>query len=115
MDCPQCGSTEHRKDGFVNGRQRYKCKHCHFHYTVTKRSGEYSEETKQFAVEMYLEGVGFRAIGRLLKVSNTAVLGWVKQAGQQVKMPENNEAVDVIELDEMYTFTAKKKHLAGFG
>ena len=34
---------------------------------------------------MYLEGLGFRAIGRLRNVSHTAVFGWVKQAGEKVE------------------------------
>jgi transposase-like protein len=25
MDCPRCGSSEHGKDGFAYGRQRYQC------------------------------------------------------------------------------------------
>ncbi|WP_438695890.1 transposase-like zinc-binding domain-containing protein, partial [Tannerella forsythia] len=26
MDCPRCGSINHRKDGIVGGRQRHYCK-----------------------------------------------------------------------------------------
>ena len=77
MDCPRCQSVDYRKDGVVNGRQRYECKQCRYHYTVKKRSNERPPETRQLALEMYLEGVGFRASGRILKVSNTAVLGWL--------------------------------------
>ncbi|KAA6317052.1 hypothetical protein EZS27_032733, partial [termite gut metagenome] len=32
MDCPRCGSLNYRKDGFVQGRQRYECKECRYHY-----------------------------------------------------------------------------------
>ena len=48
------------------------------HYTVSKRSGEKHPETRQLALDMYLEGLGFRVIGRLLNVSHTAVFGWVR-------------------------------------
>ncbi|WP_424186273.1 transposase-like zinc-binding domain-containing protein, partial [Tannerella forsythia] len=34
MDCPRCGSINHRKDGIVGGRQRHYCKDCHYRYTV---------------------------------------------------------------------------------
>jgi IS1 family transposase len=58
---------------------------------------------------MYLEGMGFRAIGRVLNVSNTAVLAWVKIAGVNAKLPQTNEPVEVAELDEMHTYIGKKK------
>ena len=41
---------------------------------------------RQLALEIFLEGVGVRAIGWLLKVSNTAVLGWVKKASKSDEM-----------------------------
>ena len=115
MDCPRCGSVEYIKDGFSRGRQRYECKHCQYHYTVLKRSGETPLETRELALDLYLEGMGFRAIGRILKVSNTAVLGWVKQAGDKVTLPMPEESVAVVEVDEMHTFLGQKKVTAGFG
>ena len=59
--------------------------------------------------------MGFRAIGRILRVSNTAVLGWVKQAGDKVPLPMPEESVAVVEVDEMHTFVGQKKVTAGFG
>jgi len=82
---------------------------------VVKRSGEKPQATRQLALDMYLEGLGFRAIGRLLKVSHTAVFGWVKQAGEKVELPVPDEPVEVAELDEMHTFVGRKKTTVGFG
>ena len=115
MDCPRCGSVENTKDGLARGRHRYKCKHCLYHYTVLKRSGEQPPATRQLALELYLEGLGFRAIGRLLKVSNTAVLGWIKKAGEKVALSPADEPVEVVEVDEMHTFVGQKKVTVGFG
>jgi transposase-like protein len=115
MDCPRCNSVDYRKDGIVKGRQRYKCKECQYHYTVLARCGEKPPATRQLALEMYLEGLGFRAIGRLLKVSHTAVFGWVKKAGENVELPVPDELVEVVELDEMHTFVSRKKTTVGFG
>ena len=115
MDCPRCGSSRYIKDGQSNGRQRYECKQCQYHYTVTRRSNERPAETRQLALDMYLEGLGFRAIGRLLNVSNTAVLGWVKKYGKSVELPVPDEPLEVAELDEMHTFVGQKKITAGFG
>ena len=114
MDCPRCGSVDYVKDGIVFGRQRYMCKSCQYHYTVSKRSGEKFSETRQLALAMYLEGLGFRAIGRLLHVSHTAVFGWVKQAGEKVELTVTDAPVEVVEVDEMQTFVGQKKVTAGF-
>jgi transposase-like protein len=115
MDCPRCGSVDYVKDGIVFGRQRYQCKQCQYHYTVSKRSSEKPPETRQLALDMYLEGLGFRAIGLLLRVSHTAVFDWVKQAGEKVELPVTAEPVEVAELDEIHTFVGQKKVTAGFG
>jgi len=79
-----CGSAAYCKNGIIQGRQRYRCKQCRYNYTVAQSSYVKPPETRQLALDLYLEGMGFRAIGRILKVSNTAVLGWVKQAGSSI-------------------------------
>ena len=115
MDCPRCGCGEYCKNGIVNGRQRYRCKQCRYNYTVTQKSDVKSPETRQLALDMYLEGLGFRAIGRLLQVSHMAVFYWIKQAGQSVELSIADEPVEVVEVDEMHTFVGQKKVTAGFG
>ena len=115
MDCPRCGSNRYIKDGMIKGRQRYECKQCQYHYTVAKRSNERPPETRLLALNLYLEGMGFRAIGRVLNVSNTAVLGWIKKAGSGVALTPQEEPVEVVEVDEMHTYVGQKKVTAGFG
>jgi len=56
---------------------------------------------------MYQEGLGFRAIGRILKVSHTAVFGWVKQAGASVELPTKKGAVKVVKVDKTHTCIGK--------
>ena len=53
MDCPRCGSINHRKDGIVGGRQRHYCKDCHYRYTVQQKSNTKSAATRRLALEMY--------------------------------------------------------------
>ncbi len=67
MACPRCGSLNHRKNGFAGNRHRHYCKDCHYHYTVKNKSDVKSQSTRRLALEMYLEGLVFRAIGRILK------------------------------------------------
>ena len=65
--------------------------------------------------------MGFRAIGRILGVSNVAVLNWIREFGQiakayaETRLPKNIHEVDVIEIDEMWHFTQKKVKNSGPG
>ena len=115
MNCPRCGSLNHRKDGFVGGRQRHYCKDCQYRYTVEKKSDVKSAQTRRMALEMYLEGLGFRAIGRILKISYATVYYWVKQWGENVSLPQKEECVNIVELDEMHTYVGSKKTTVGYG
>lgn len=115
MDCPKCKSSDYCKDGIVKGRQRYLCKNCKYRYTVEKKSDVKSAETRRLALEMYLEGLGFRSIGRILNISYGTVYQWVKEWGSKVSLPQNNQPVAVMELDEMHTYVGAKKTTVGFG
>ena len=69
---------------------------------------------------MYLEGLGFRSIARILGVINVTVLKWVRKAGEilQESVDNNNVfsyKVSVMELDEMWHFIQKKTTESGCG
>ena len=116
MKCAKCNSDEKIKNGILKGVQRYKCKKCGYNYTVEKRSGEYSKEIKRKALQLYLEGLGFRSIGRVLDVSNVSILNWIRDFGGKVKeLQVNNCSVKFAELDEMHSYIGNKKTIAGFG
>ena len=104
MNCPKCKQSDYCKDGIVNGRQRYLCKSCRYRYTVERKSDVKSDDTRRIALEMYLEGLGFRSIGRILKISYGTVYQWVKEWGSQVSLPQTDQPIAVVELDEMHTY-----------
>jgi transposase-like protein len=81
MICKRCGGNDSHKNGMMNGKQRYRCKSCGFNYTTGFRGKPV--ELRQQALKLYLEGMGFRAIGRMLDVSNVTVLNWVRAYGLQ--------------------------------
>ena len=115
MKCSKCKCSEKVKNGFIKGMQRYKCKKCGY-YTVEKRSGEYSKETKKKALQLYLEGLGFRSIGRILNVSNVSILNWIRNFGEEVKeLQADNNSIEYAELDEMHSYIGNKKTTVGFG
>ena len=115
MNCPKCGSTNNCKDGVIKGRQRYQCKDCKYRYTVNQKSNVKSKEIQRMALEMYLEGLGFRAIGRILRISYGTVFQWIKKWGQGIELPQRNEEIAVVELDEMHTYVGQKKTTNGYG
>ena len=116
MKCAKCNSVEKVKNGFVKGVQRYKCKGCGYNYTVEKRSGEYPKETKRKALHLYLEGLGFRSIGRFLGVSNVSILNWIKDFGEKAKeLQTDGNSIKFTELDEMHSYIGNKKTIVGFG
>ena len=119
MNCRKCKSEEKVKSGITRGKQRYKCKSCGYHYTGSEELGKPMEMKKQ-AIHMYIEGMGIRAIGRLLKVSNVAVLKWIRKASETIKEIAKLEQskvkeVRIMELDEMYHYIQKKNSQSGCG
>jgi len=109
MDCPKCRSSHHVKDGIVRGKQRYKCKNCHYHYTVERKSDVKTPEIRRLALEMYLEGLGFRSIGRVLKISYGTVYRWVKEWSSHVSFPRRENPMETIELEKMLAYLQSKK------
>lgn len=111
--CPKCGCGDCRKDGIINGRQRHKCKSCGYRHTV-QHVGK-SAAIKRQALELYLEGLGFRSIGRFLKCSHVAVYNWIKAFGNAAEDIKSDKAIEVVEIDEMHSYISTKKTSAGYG
>ena len=104
------------KNGLMQGHQRYKCKGCGFSFTKGYRGKP--NELKQQALKLYLEGMGFRAIGRVLEVSNVTILNWVRAYGQKAEQlldSQANQQIKTAELDELHTYIGRKKTTAGSG
>jgi transposase len=111
--CPKCKSKKFCKDGIVKQKQRYKCKDCNFRFTV-EVIGKPSK-LKREALILYLEGLGFRSIGRVLDVSNVTVLNWIRSFGEKIDEIRNAQDIEVVEIDEMHTYVGSKKTIVGSG
>jgi predicted nucleic-acid-binding Zn-ribbon protein len=120
MNCPKCELVDYVKSGFKGDKQRYKCRKCGCNFTQGHLRA-YSFKLKLQAVKLYLEGVGFRSIGRILGISNVTALHWIRQFGKVVKhhvqtqLPDDIHDIEVIEIDEMWHFTQKKAANSGYG
>ena len=113
ISCPKCCSQHCVKDGIVKGKQRYRCKACCYRHTVRYRG--VNPEVKRQALELYLEGLGFRSIGRFLKYSHVAVYNWIKGYGESIQKLRSSSGVEVVEMDELHTYIGSKKITVGSG
>ena len=115
MKCSKCKSDRNVKDGHIHGLQRYKCKDCGRSFTVELKSTAQPEDIKRQALQMYLEGLGFSSIARILHVSHVSVLNWIRKYGREIDEIRNPKPVKVMELDELHTYVGHKKTTGGFG
>jgi len=66
---------------------------------------------------LYLQGNGLRGTGRILGLSNVTVLNWIQQFGNNIKeyvlgnMPNEIRDIEIVEIDEMWHLTVKKRKL----
>jgi len=116
MNCPKCNSSINVKSGKTQGRQRYKCKECGCNYSVELKSTAKPKSLKRLALHLYLEGLGFRSIGRILEVSNVSVLKWIREFGQKVRgLNTENQQIEMVEVDEVHSYIGSKKTTVGCG
>ena len=116
IKCPKCQGEEVAKSGIVGGRQRYKCKNCGYHFSVSKLGKSIDKYYVIKALQLYLEGISLREIERILGVSHVSVLNWVKQYG--IKAPENTSyhpTYKVFSHEELVKFMASRDQIAGTG
>ncbi len=89
IHCPKCKSDEYVKSGVIKGRQRFKCTACGYHFTVFKEGKNIDPYYVVKSLQLYIEGISFREIERILGVSHVSVMNWVRQYG--IQRPENLE------------------------
>jgi len=113
ITCSHCSQQSWRKNGIVQGIQRYYCKVCGKNFTTKPK--RIAKETKRFALLLYLNNMGIRKIAKIVNVSPPAVLRWIRNAHSQLQNEVQpfaaapDKGLDVIELDEIYTFIKKNE------
>ncbi len=110
--CPHCHQSRyHVKDGFTRaGSQRLRCRACGHRYTPAPKPPGYSTEVRIQALKLYVDGLNFRRIARVLGVHHQTVINWVNAAADRLPdAPPTPAEVDTVELDELYTFVEHKK------
>ena len=114
--CPQCQSIKIIKSGIVNNRQRYKCKNCNYHFTVNKLGKKIDQYFVTKALQLYLEGLSYREIERILGVSHVTIMKWVKKHNiKQAFQNEYHPTYKICNSDELAKFFSQRDNLHGAG
>jgi transposase-like protein len=115
--CPKCQHTEAVKCGIIKERQRFRCKACAYCFTVDKLGKQIDSYYVIKALQLYIEGVSYREIERLLGVSHVSVMNWVKQ--YQIQRPntltEYHPTYHIFSHTELLEFMNDPKRLIGAG
>ena len=114
MKCKACNyKTNQIKTGKTKeGIPKYKCKICGKYYTQESKKKVHSEETKKQAIKLYLEGNSSLAVGRILGIGKNMCLYWIRKYVKNIETKETpNTRVNVIEMDELYSFVERKKQI----
>ncbi len=115
LRCKRCGSGEHTRNGFMRGKQRYRCKACGLNFTDTPPRGK-PLALKVTAVLLYVSGLSMNRTAKLLGVSTPSVMAWIEQfAAAYGQKPEPEGRALVIELDEMWHYLKKRPTSSGCG
>jgi len=114
--CPNCSSTEYVKSGVIKDRQRYKCKKCNYYFTVNKIGKQIDAYYVNKALQLYLEGLSYREIERILGVSHVSIINWVKK--YHIKRPysfEYHSTYKILNASELAKYFSENKNLIGAG
>ena len=115
-NCPKCNSNEIVKSGIVKERQRYRCKMCNYFFTVNKIGRKIDEYYVIKALQLYLEGLSYREIERILGVNHVTISNWVRD--HNIKRPKHYDyhpTYKILKHVEVVEFLMDKKQLSGAG
>jgi hypothetical protein len=115
-ECPRCHTRHVIKSGIVGERQRFHCKECKYHFTVEKLGKKIDDYFVIKALQLYLEGISFREIERILGISHVTVLNWVNK--YKIKRPVDTQyhpAYKILTHKELLVFLQNPAHLSGHG
>lgn len=113
--CKHCGSENIVKDGIIKQKQRYLCKACSKTFRIGDEREKYDISKKIRIVKLYTEGVGIRSIERLGEVPSSLIIHWIRNFAKIIrekicssKVPDNAKEIEILEMDELFTYYQKK-------
>jgi DNA invertase Pin-like site-specific DNA recombinase len=116
LACPKCQGNQIIKSGVINNKQRYLCKKCNYFFTVNKIGKKIDEYYVTKALQLYLEGLSYREIERIIGVSHVTVSNWVKS--YNIKKPSQGNyhpTYKIFNHLELVEYIKNKDLLSGAG
>jgi insertion element IS1 protein InsB len=118
-DCPQCGSTRHKKNGHIhNGKQNHRCKACGRQFVGEFEQRRVSAEHRALIERLVNERLSLRGICRAVGVGMKWLMGFLVEgyegapAHLNVQIPQRCDLLLVhfleAEADELWSFVGKK-------
>ncbi|SHE30229.1 Putative ATPase subunit of terminase (gpP-like) [Psychroflexus salarius] len=115
-NCPQCRSIKIIKSGIINNRQRYHCKNCNYYFTVNKLGKQIDNYYVIKAMQLYLEGLSYREIERILGVSHVSIMNWVKKYKvNRIKQTDYHPTYKILSHSELANYFNDREQLSGAG
>jgi len=116
INCPKCLKNNCVKSGIVNERQRYNCKNCNYNFTVHKLGKKIDTYYVTKALQLYLEGLSYREIERILGISHVSISNWVKEF--KLKRPDQldyHPTYKILNHHELAEYFKIKENVSGAG
>lgn len=114
--CPKCQNTKVVKSGIIKDRQRYLCKSFNYYFTVNKLGKKIDNYYVTKALQLYLEGLSYREIERIIGVSHVSISNWVKEF--KLKRPTHSNyhpSYKIFKHNELVEFLKNKDEMNGAG
>ncbi|WP_415579093.1 transposase [Flavobacterium psychrophilum] len=116
LACPKCQNNVIIKSGVINNKQRYLCKKCNYYFTVNKLGKKIDDYYVVKALQLYLEGLSYREIERIIGVSHVTVSNWVKEYRIKKKSQGNyHPTYKILNHLELVEYIKNKDLLSGAG
>jgi transposase-like protein len=121
--CKYCGYKHCIKMGFTinnkGNKQRYQCKKCKKKFVLRDNRynlKKYPLKLREQVIKAYLSKTSIRGIEYTFNIHNSLISKWIKSCGKKVKelqdkikKSDNPKIIDVLEVDELFTYIKKNR------
>ncbi len=100
LTCPGCGLNKVKKNGHTHyGKQNYACQSCGRQFVENGQEWFVSEPEKELVNKLLLERISLAGICRVVGVSESWLLGYIKELYAQLP-PDLNAQEQLPDLEE---------------
>ena len=114
--CPKCQNEQIIKSGIIKDRQRFYCKKCNYYFTVNKLGKQIDSYYVTKSLQLYLEGLSFREIERILGISHVTISKWVRE--HKIKKTDHrayHPTYKILNHSELIEYIKNKNRISGAG